>query len=226
MNDHLPPDPALAELTRMLRGARRGVVFTGAGISTESGIPDFRSPGGIWTKMMPVQFQDYIADPEARRMSWERRFEMEETWNAVKPNAGHLAVAELVRRGHVSAVITQNIDNLHQVAGVAGRPSDRAARQHRLCQMPHLQRAGGNRRYPRFISTAMAMRPTASSAAASSRPPPSRSARPCRRRRWRGRSRPASLPICCWWPVPPWWSIRRPPFPLSGQAGRRPAGHP
>jgi NAD-dependent deacetylase len=119
MNDHLPPDPALAELTRMLRGARRGVVFTGAGISTESGIPDFRSPGGIWTKMMPVQFQDYIADPEARRLSWERRFEMEETWNAVKPNTGHLAVAELVRRGHVSAVITQNIDNLHQVAGVA-----------------------------------------------------------------------------------------------------------
>jgi NAD-dependent deacetylase len=68
--------------------------------------------------MMPVQFQDYIADPQARRVSWERRFEMEETWNAVKPNAGHLAVAELVRRGHVGAVITQNIDNLHQAAGV------------------------------------------------------------------------------------------------------------
>ncbi len=102
----------------MLRRARPAVVFTGAGISTESGIPDFRSPGGIWTKMMPVQFQDYVADPEARRLSWERRFAMEETWNAVKPNAGHLAVAELVRRGIVTAVITQNIDNLHQAAGV------------------------------------------------------------------------------------------------------------
>ena len=68
--------------------------------------------------MMPVQFQDYIADPAARRVSWERRFEMEETWNAVKPNAGHLAVAELVRRGIVAAVITQNIDSLHQAAGV------------------------------------------------------------------------------------------------------------
>ena len=111
-------DPGIAELTELLRNARRAVVFTGAGISTESGIPDFRSPGGIWTKMMPVQFQDYVADPEARRVSWERRFEMEATWNAVSPNAGHLAVAELVRRGIVSAVITQNIDNLHQAAGV------------------------------------------------------------------------------------------------------------
>jgi NAD-dependent deacetylase len=120
MNDILPSatDPDIAQLTRMLREARRGVIFTGAGISTESGIPDFRSPGGIWTKMMPVQFQDYIADPEARRVSWERRFEMEETWNEVKPNAGHLAVAELMRRGHVHAVITQNIDNLHQAGGV------------------------------------------------------------------------------------------------------------
>ena len=120
MNDSLLPatDPGTAELARMLREARRGVIFTGAGISTESGIPDFRSPGGIWTKMMPVQFQDYIADPEARRVSWQRRFEMEETWNEVKPNAGHLAVAELMRRGHVHAVITQNIDNLHQAGGV------------------------------------------------------------------------------------------------------------
>src|SRR5246500_6092419 len=111
-------DSDIAELARLVRAARRAVVFTGAGISTESGIPDFRSPGGIWTKMMPVQFQDYIADPQARRISWERRFEMEETWNAVKPNEGHYAVAELMRRGHVSAVITQNIDNLHQAGGV------------------------------------------------------------------------------------------------------------
>jgi len=111
-------DSNVADLADLLRDARRAVVFTGAGISTESGIPDFRSPGGIWTRMMPVQFQDYLADAEARRISWERRFEMEETWNAVRPNAGHLAVAELVRRGIVSAVITQNIDSLHQAAGV------------------------------------------------------------------------------------------------------------
>jgi NAD-dependent deacetylase len=111
-------DSDIAEFTDLLRNARRAVVFTGAGISTESGIPDFRSPGGIWTKMMPVQFQDYLADPQARRISWERRFEMEATWNAVRPNAGHLAVSELVRRGIVAAVITQNIDSLHQAAGV------------------------------------------------------------------------------------------------------------
>jgi NAD-dependent deacetylase len=105
-------------LADILRGSRRVVVFTGAGISTESGIPDFRSPGGIWTRMMPVQYQDYLADPEARRTSWQRRFEMEETWNAVTPNAGHRAVAELVAQGRASHVITQNIDALHQASGV------------------------------------------------------------------------------------------------------------
>ena len=105
-------------LADLIRSSHRTVVFTGAGISTESGIPDFRSPGGIWTKMMPVEFQDYISDPLARRVSWQRRFEMEDTWNAVKPNDGHLAVAELVAQGRVSHVITQNIDALHQAAGV------------------------------------------------------------------------------------------------------------
>ncbi|MGZ6006661.1 MAG: SIR2 family NAD-dependent protein deacylase [Rhizomicrobium sp.] len=112
------PDQGAAELAALLRTSRRAVVFTGAGISTESGIPDFRSPGGIWTKMMPINFDEFVASPQARRESWRRRFEMEETWNTVKPNAGHDAVAELVRRGTVSHVITQNIDNLHQDSGV------------------------------------------------------------------------------------------------------------
>jgi NAD-dependent deacetylase len=107
-----------AELGAMLRKAKRAVVFTGAGISTESGIPDFRSPGGIWTKMMPIYFDEYVRSAEARRESWRRRFEMEGTWVKVKPNAGHDAVAELVKRGIVSHVITQNIDNLHQDSGV------------------------------------------------------------------------------------------------------------
>lgn len=106
------------QLADLIRSARRTVVFTGAGMSTESGIPDFRSPGGIWTKMMPVEFQDYISDPQARRVSWQYRFEMEETWNKVQPNDGHRAVAELVAQGRVSHVITQNIDALHQAAGV------------------------------------------------------------------------------------------------------------
>lgn len=105
-------------LAGLIRQSRRIVVFTGAGISTESGIPDFRSPGGIWTKMMPVSFQDYVADAHVRRTSWQRRFEMEATWNTVRPNAGHIAVAELVAQGRASHVITQNIDALHQAAGV------------------------------------------------------------------------------------------------------------
>ncbi len=120
-------DDGIAALADLIRASRRAVVFTGAGISTESGIPDFRSPGGIWTRMMPVDFQDYLADPEARRVSWQRRFEMEDTWNAVRPNAGHDAVAELVARGRVSHVITQNIDALHQQSGV---PDDRVIELH------------------------------------------------------------------------------------------------
>ena len=111
-------DDDVAALAALIRRSQRVVVFTGAGMSTESGIPDFRSPGGIWTKMMPVQFQDYIADPQARRVSWQRRFEMEETWNATQPNEGHRAIAQLVARGKVSHVITQNIDALHQAGGV------------------------------------------------------------------------------------------------------------
>ena len=94
------------------------VVFTGAGISTESGIPDFRSPGGIWSRMQPIAYADYLADPEARCLSWQRRLEMEETWRKVQPNDGHRCVAELVARGQVSHVITQNIDGLHQISGV------------------------------------------------------------------------------------------------------------
>ena len=108
----------VAALAEILRESRRAVIFTGAGMSTESGIPDFRSPGGIWTKMQPIEFKDYLSDPDARRVSWQRRLEMEETWNTVTPNSGHRAVAELVARGKASHVITQNIDGLHQQSGV------------------------------------------------------------------------------------------------------------
>lgn len=117
MTDHTS-DQRVLQLAALLRASRQAVVFTGAGISTESGIPDFRSPGGIWTKMMPINFDEFVSSSEARRESWRRRFEMEGTWNTVKPNTGHVAVAELVRQGKVSHVITQNIDNLHQDSGV------------------------------------------------------------------------------------------------------------
>jgi NAD-dependent deacetylase len=114
----MPIDHRIAELAQVIDRARRAVVFTGAGISTESGIPDFRSPGGIWTKMAPIDFSDFLASEEARRETWRRRFEADDTWRNALPNRGHRAVAELVRRGTAAAVITQNIDGLHQASGV------------------------------------------------------------------------------------------------------------
>ena len=115
----MPTDQQTAELARAIAAARCAVVFTGAGISTESGIPDFRSPGGIWTRMAPIDFSDFLASEEARRETWRRRFAMEDTFRAAAPNRGHRAVAELVLRGKVSSVITQNIDGLHQASGIA-----------------------------------------------------------------------------------------------------------
>jgi NAD-dependent deacetylase len=112
---------AVTRLRELLAAARHAVVFTGAGISTESGIPDFRSPGGIWTRMAPIDFQDFVRSDEMRREAWRRRFAMEDTFRAAEPNRGHRAVATLVRRGTVSSVITQNIDGLHQASGVPDR---------------------------------------------------------------------------------------------------------
>ena len=115
----MPNDRQIAELARLIERARQAVVFTGAGISTESGIPDFRSPGGIWTKMAPIDFSDFLASEEARRETWRRRFEADDMWRGAKPNRGHRAVAELVSRGIAAAVITQNIDGLHQASGIS-----------------------------------------------------------------------------------------------------------
>jgi NAD-dependent deacetylase len=116
-----------AELARMIAEARRVVVFTGAGISTESGVPDFRSPGGVWSKMKPIYFQDFVASEERRREAWTRAFTGKAGWVGAKPNAGHMAVARLVHKGKASSVITQNVDNLHQDSGV---PEDRVIELH------------------------------------------------------------------------------------------------
>lgn len=109
---------AADELAEELREASRIVVFTGAGISTESGIPDFRSPGGVWSKMRPIQFQDFISSEAKRREAWTRVFSGSAGWVGKQPNAGHFAVARLVASGKASAVITQNVDNLHQASGI------------------------------------------------------------------------------------------------------------
>lgn len=105
-------------LRRLIDEASRVVVFTGAGISTESGIPDFRSPGGLWTKYKPIEFGDFMASEEMRRESWRRKFAMDEVMLKAEPNRGHRAVEKLVRTGKVTAVVTQNVDGLHQASGV------------------------------------------------------------------------------------------------------------
>jgi NAD-dependent SIR2 family protein deacetylase len=111
---------ALAEkVAELIVNAKKLVVFTGAGVSTESGIPDFRSPGGIWERFDPDDFtyQKFVADPEARRKQWQMLGEGHLTTEA-KPNPAHYAIAELDKMGRLDCVITQNVDNLHQKAGV------------------------------------------------------------------------------------------------------------
>lgn len=113
---------ATARLRELVAASERVVPFAGAGISTESGIPDFRSPGGLWTKTQPIPFDLFLASQEMRDEAWRRRFAMEEYFGKAKPTRGHLALAHLYRIGKAPGVITQNIDNLHQAAGV---PHDR-----------------------------------------------------------------------------------------------------
>ena len=110
---------ALAKARELIDAAKRVVVLTGAGISTDSGIPDFRGPQGVWTlnpkaeRMSDIRY--YVADPEVRRLSWQSRL-AHPAWTA-KPNSGHRALVDLERRGKLHALITQNIDGLHQRAG-------------------------------------------------------------------------------------------------------------
>jgi NAD-dependent deacetylase len=112
-------DAGITGLRELVENARSIVPFTGAGISTECGIPDFRSPGGIWTKMRPIPFDEFLASQDMRDESWRRRFAMEEHFGNAKPGRGHLALASLYRAGKVPGVVTQNIDNLHQASGIA-----------------------------------------------------------------------------------------------------------
>src|SRR3954464_12809411 len=110
---------AIDHLRRVTGRARVIVPFTGAGISTECGIPDFRSPGGLWTRNHPIPYQDFIASQGMRNDAWRRRFPLETNFSAARPGPAPRARASLHPTGKIPAVITQNIDNLHQASGFA-----------------------------------------------------------------------------------------------------------
>ena len=169
---------AIEKLRHLVETSDVVLPFTGAGISTECGIPDFRSPGGIWTRMAPIQFDDFVRSQEMRDEAWRRRFAMEEQFGGARPGRGHRALASLFARGKAPGVITQNIDNLHQASGI---PHERVVELH------------GNTTYATCLdcsdryeldwvrgngSPHPGARPTAP-AAATSRPRPCRSARRC-----------------------------------------------
>lgn len=107
----------LDQIAQWIRSARSVIAFTGAGISTESGIPDFRSPGGIWSQSQPVLYQDFVASAEARHEYWRQKSIAHRDFAACEPNVGHRTLAHWEQQGRLKAVITQNIDGLHQAAG-------------------------------------------------------------------------------------------------------------
>ena len=105
------------QIAKWLTDSQRAVVFTGAGVSTESGIPDFRSPGGIWTRFRTVYYDEFMASAEARHEYWQQKSQGHREFADAEPNAGHRVIAKWEQNGLVRGVITQNIDGLHQLAG-------------------------------------------------------------------------------------------------------------
>jgi NAD-dependent deacetylase len=124
---HSDESDLVAELTAAIKRAHNVVVFTGAGLSTESGIPDFRGPNGIWKTQTPIDFSDFVASEDWRRESWRRRFSGTDRFGTAEPNLGHLAIAHWVRSGKITSIITQNVDGLHQKSGV---PDDQIIELH------------------------------------------------------------------------------------------------
>jgi NAD-dependent deacetylase len=120
-------DQGRIELQSLLDSARQAVGFTGAGISTECGVPDFRSPGSPWLKNQPIEFSVFLRDPLMREEAWRRKFVMDDLYAHAKPGRGHRALARLIEAGRMSAIITQNIDGLHQASRV---PDDRVIELH------------------------------------------------------------------------------------------------
>src|SRR3954466_12641644 len=113
------PNNSTGRLADFLRASRRALIFTGAGVSTGSGIPDFRGPQGVWTRRQPVYFQDFMTSEAARIEHWDFKLEGWDGFRTAEPNESHRAIAKLERAGKVTAVVTQNIDGLHARAGTS-----------------------------------------------------------------------------------------------------------
>jgi NAD-dependent deacetylase len=113
------PDEAAAALAAMVHGADQIAGFTGAGISTECGVPDFRSPGSPWMQNKPIPYDAFVASSEARREAWRRKFTMDDSYAGAMPGRGHMALVALNSGGRMPFLITQNIDGLHQQSGLS-----------------------------------------------------------------------------------------------------------
>ena len=123
-----PPTFAQADaLAALIDGAERIVAFTGAGVSTECGVPDFRSPDSPWRQNKPIAYADFLATDAARRETWRRKFTMDDAYAHARPGRGHRALAHLMSIGKISTIITQNIDNLHLASGA---PRERVIELH------------------------------------------------------------------------------------------------
>ncbi len=118
---------AAEQLRDRFASATCPVAFTGAGISTESGVPDYRSPGSPWMRHKPIPYADFLAEPAQRAEAWRRKFAMDDLYAGARPSRGHRALSRLSADGRLSQIITQNIDNLHQAAGL---PADRLIELH------------------------------------------------------------------------------------------------
>lgn len=126
-SDRATPAAGTAALARLLGVARAVTVFTGAGISTECGVPDYRSPGSPWRVQAPIGYRDFVADAALRAEAWRRKFAMDDVYASARPGRGHRAVARWAASGLVRAVVTQNIDGLH---GAAAGPGDEIVELH------------------------------------------------------------------------------------------------
>jgi NAD-dependent deacetylase len=111
-------DEAATLLRELLSSASSTVAFTGAGLSTESGVPDYRSENSPWTRYTPIPFDLFLADPAQRIEAWRRKFAMDDIYADARPSRGHRVLSDRIRAGQVDTIITQNIDNLHQASGV------------------------------------------------------------------------------------------------------------